>query len=526
MSVLSTFRESLGLGPSAVSEAERIYDGAVALRQESYSYVSEGLSHMTQLSLALEERGWLPAGGFGTEPGTALSFEAIQSAAANARALAIGNPLMTRAVESRGAFVWGQGVKITGLGRLEKSRSVRRVLTDTEAQERLDFEKATTGNVLVLVNDDKTLEVIPFHQITGAIYDPQDSSKIWYFHRRWEVIYTDYETGDAKKEIRRGLYRNYDYEAPREIDRNVDWIEGEDGSYIPYYTPRSIRGVPIYQDGVIRHLASHRMEGSAWGIPDVLAGIFYATEHKELIEAADSVFRAQSQYAITWKAKTKKQLTDLAASVAGPMPVDPNTGKPMEYGRSIGMGADVEMQLMQKIGAGIDFSNFDPIANLASVSLGLPVDIVLGKEERNTTLPFTTKASMRKQQRIWSEFIRDIGEMLGKTGVKAFFPKIDPDPAHRQMQTITGAAALKLHHPDQIVELINEMFEKDDWDDKAVDPEEWADRAQASVVPGSTEIGNDGQPITGGQGQTGQVGKLSDGDHELRDEGGQAHTDD
>jgi len=526
MSIMSVFRESLGLGSDSITEAKRVYDGAAALRQESYTYVNEGMSQMMSLSLALEERGWLPAGGFRREGGVSLSFDAIQAASASARALAIGNPVMARAVEARSSFVWGQGVKITGLGRLEKSKSVRRALLDADAQERLDFEKATTGNVLVLVNDDKTVELIPFHEITGAVYNPEKASEIWYFHRRWEVVTTNYDTGREETRVERMLYRNYDYEASREIDRDVDYAQGEDGIYYASYTPRSIAGVPIYQDGVVRHIASHRIEGSAWGIPDALAGIFYATEHKELIEAADSVFRAQSQYAITWKSKTKKALEQVAATVAGPAPIDPNTGKPMQYGQSMGFSSDVEMQLMQKIGAGIDFNNFDAIANLASVSLGLPVDIVLGKEERNTTLPFTTKASMRKQQRIWRDAIRDIGELLGKTSVKAFFPKIDPDPAFRQMQTITGIAALKLHSPDQIVELVNEMLEKDEWEDKAVDVEDWADRTMATANPGSTEVTNDDGPITGGQGQTGKVGKLSDGDHSLRDQGQQEHTQD
>lgn len=525
MSLLSVVRESVGLGPSAVAEATRIYEGAAALRTESFAYVNEGMSYMTQLSIALEEKGWLPAGGFRRDGGTGLSFEAIQSAAANARALAIGNPIMARAVEARGSFVWGQGVKITGLGRLEKDKSVRKTLLDAEAQERLDFEKATTGNVLILVNDDKSLELIPFHEITGAVYNPNKSSEIWYFHRRWETTTTDYATGVETTEVQRMLYRNYDFDSPREIDRTVEYMPvGEDGTLIPVSSPRAIRGVTIYQGGVVRHVASHRMEGSAWGIPDVLAGIFYATEHKELIEAADSVFRAQAQYAITWKAKTRKSLEQVAATVAGPAPVDPATGKPMNYGGSIGMGDNVEMQLMKQIGGGIDFSNFEAIANLASVSLGLPVDIVLGKEERDTTLPFTTKASMRKQQRIWKEAIRDVAEMLGKPTAKAFFPKIDPDPAFRAMQTITGIAALKLHSPDQITELINEMLEKDEWDDKAVDVEEWADRTTATANPGSTEITGDDGPITGGQGQTGKVGKLSDGDHSLRDAGDQEHT--
>lgn len=528
MSAWSVFTESLGFGPNVVDEAKRSFDGAVEMRQQTFSYMSEGMAKMAELSIALEDRGWIKMDGFARDANGALSFQAIKAGAERARALATGNPIMRRAVQARHSYVFGEGVKITGLGRVAKNVKNRRNLLDEAAMERLDFNKAVDGNVFILVNDDdKTVEIIPLAEITGAIYNPNDRSEIWYFHRKWEEVKSDFDTGTEQTVERRMLYRNFEYAAPREIDTIVEYMRMEDGTEWPVYTPRSIRGVEIYQRGMIRHVASNRAEGSAWGIPDAIAGIFYATEHKELIEAADTIFRAQSQYAVTWKSKTKKALEQVAVSIAGPKPVDPLTGKEMQYGQQVGFGSDVEMQLMQKIGAGIDFEHFDPIANLASVSLGVPVDVVLGKEERSTTLPLTTRNHMRSQQRIWKDVLRDVFEILGKSGAKAFFPKIDPDPAFRQMQTIAGLAALKIWSPDKMAELGNEMLGKEEWEDTADDPSLWDDYAAKAPAAGSTEVDLEDEedgPTTPGQGQTGKVGKLADGDHSLRDQGQQLHT--
>lgn len=529
MSMWTVVSESLGFGTSVETEARSSFEQARSLRSDAFSYVSEGMAKMAELSIALEDRGWLKMDGFARESNGALTFQAVKAAAERARALATGNPVMRRAVQARHAYVWGEGVKITGLGRVEKNKKNRRNLLDEAAMERLDFTKAVDGNVFILVNDDdKTVEIIPLAEITGAVYNPNDRSEIWYFHRRWEEVNSSVDTGSEQTVVRSMLYRNYEYDAPREIDTEVSYLQMEDGSEWPVYTPRSIKGVEIYQRGMIRHVASNRPEGSAWGVPDCIAGLFYATEHKELIEASDAIFRAQSQYAVMYKSKTKKALEQVAASIAGPSPIDPATGKPMTYGQTAGMGSDVEMQLMQKIGAGIDFDHFDPIANLASVSLSVPVDIVLGKEERSTTLPITTRNHMRSQQRVWRDVFRDVFEMLGKTGAKVFFPKIDPDPTYRQVQTIAGAAALKVLSPDKITTLLNETLGKDDWEDTADDPSLWDDYSTKGTAPGSTEVTPGDQPtdgpITPGQGQQGQLGKLADGDHFLRDQGQQPHN--
>lgn len=516
MSATDVVRDFFGFGPSKSVVAEQALVRAEQVAKGAQMYVQEGM--MAMLSMAVEDRGWIRADGFERDgEGNHLTFSAIQSAANNGAALVTGNPIMHRAAEAQAGYVWGDGLRIKGADKITKNVVNKRNVFSRQAQLELEATKIATGNVLFVVHPNDTITRIPFYEISGAVYDPEDRGQIRYFLRTWKETVTDFTSGVAATIDHKMLYPNMEYEPPL-------------GSAYP----ERLYGVEVYQDGVVKHVAPHRMVGSAWGLPDLLAGIFYASEHKELIEAADSIFRAQSQYAVTYKGKTKQAVEKIAASLAGPPPIDPTTGEAMNYGGTATFGSDVEMQLMQKIGAGIDFNHFDPIAGLASVVLGIPLDVVLGQETRDTAIPFTTKRTMLSNQAIWSEALQDIFEYMGKRKVKLFWPKIDPDPTYRQIQSITGASLLRTISPEESRELIIDTFGMD-WDvEDMPTPKAW-DKYQGSKTtpvaaagtganPGSTEPSQAGGNITPGQGQTGQVGKLADGDHTARDNGEQEHT--
>lgn len=534
MGFLDTTRDFLGFGLRTANVAEQQLADAERLRTEAYAHVSEGVASITSLAMGLEDaKGWLRVDGMERgEDGHHLRFSAIKEAAKHGAALVTGNPIMHRAAEAQAGYVHGDGVRIKGADKIIEDKTNRTNVFGATALMELEMTKVATGNVLLFCRDDQKILRIPFSEIQGAVYNPEDPSDIRYFLRAWDEVYTDFTTGVPQTVHRKMLYRNMTYDAPREIDlEEYNLLEGvlnPDGEpYEPAWDVRArrIQGVEVNIEGVVRHVAPHRMAGGAWGLPDLLAGIFYASEHKELIEAADSIYRAQSQYAVKYTSKTKKALQEAAAQVAGPPPTDPRTGEPMKYGQTVGMGSDVDMQLMTKIGAGIDFSNFDPIASLASTALGIPLEVVLGTEGKDSTIPFTTKRTMNSIRRMWTEVFEDIFTHYSKRKVSIYWPKLDPDPTHRQVQSIVGVAKLRVASPQEVRQLMAETFDAD-WDiDKMPDPKEWdeffgTEEQEPVIAPGSTEPAT----ITPGQGQTGQVGKLADGDHELRDEGLQDHT--
>lgn len=498
----------------ASESADRVYEAEIledapgrTLAPQGYMTTEQGfqLAHeaaLASLNLAYEDRGWIKVGGGRADfTGHNLSYKAISQASEAARALVIGNPLLASAVRAQIGYVWPKGVRINGADAITlKNKRNRRNVFNTAAKARLETAKATDGNVFFRISG-WNISTIPFYRIDEmSVYDPIDTSFIQYY----------LHVNSRRTMNEQGVVVDKPY---KEYIPNMLYERG--GISHPDY----INGIPVDKTSVIYHVAPNALDGSAWGLPDVLSGIFYAGEHKELIEAGDAVWRAQSQFAITVKAKTNKQLQDIAAHVVD-TPVDERTGQPAEYGRTIGYGQDVDMQLMKSIGSGIDFKGFDPIAGLAIIGLRIPINVVLGTENSDDSIPKATKTTMEGHQSLWSDAFTDIFDYMGKPSVKIFFPKLDPDPTHRQVQSVIGAAATKVISPEQTYELLKETFGAD-WKGALPDPSLWDDYAVQKPAPGSTEPS--GGAITPGQGQTGQMGKLADGDHAARDAGEQDH---
>lgn len=500
-------RERFGLPPSRLAQEARALSTELVEARQGNGMAIVRESMMMALALAYEDRPWIRTDGYARDDwGTHLSLKAIQTAGSESMALIQANPVMASAANSKVSYVLGNGVRIKGnaaVTRLMDEKRIRNAVFSVEAREQMLLLKMAMGNVLLHCQaGSDNITRIPFEEICGAVYDKDDPTIIQYFYRKWMEKTTDPE-GVTSTVERKRLYPNSTYETGG------------------VSLPESINGVTVDSDPVL-HIYGKRY-GGAWGVPDLLAGIFYATEHKELVEAGDAIYRAQSQYAIQYKTKTKQAFEKIAVSLAMPANVDPRTGEPSEFGNAAVFGQDIEMQLMNKIGAGIDFGSFDPIAALAIAGLGIPVNVVNGKEEPGKELPFSTLQKMKLEQQYWADVYADIFEMFGikRSKVRVFFPPIQPDPTHRQVQSIVGAAKTKVITPQQTYELFRDTFGAD-WDDKVGDPKLWDDFGEQKLAPGAVE--GPGQPITPGQGQTGKLGKLADGDHELRDEGGQAHT--
>lgn len=512
MGIRDTTLEFLGFQPTKTTRGERAIQQGEMMVQEAQQFVRDGVSMMLQYNIALEDRNWISTSDFERNPDNShITLKAIQNAMLGARALASGNPLIRSALLAKSAYILAEQVRITKAGKLTSDRRNKRYLFSLNALIDIVVAKATDGNILWFENNlSKQVTRIPFEQIKGAIYDSVDTNEIQYFLRVWDKKVTTFDTEGHPdtKTVRLKL-----------LIPNRDWERG--GVPLPDF----VGPIPVAQDGFIYHFAANR-SGGAWGVPDMLAGLFYTEEHKELIEAADAIYRAQSQYAIQYKTKSKAALQNVAAQMYGPAPRT-DDGTPSPYGQSIAFGDDIEMQLMSKIGSGIDFANFDPIAALATSVLGIPIKTVLGEEAAAESLPPTMLRIMMMERSLVDGILVDIMEDLGKPNAKTYWPPIDADATHRQVQSIAGLAALMLASPPEIRALMRETFGQE-WADAVPDPAEWEPFLKvkaAGVTPpaGSTET-PPGGPVTPGQGQTGEIGKLADGDHSLRDAGEQDHT--
>lgn len=492
-SLADNARAFLGFGPSRTTLATEAIAKGEEMQSAAYSYAQESI--IAALNVALEQGNWREYGSPSGEQGQ-LSFQAVKKAADAGRALVLGNPIMTKAAQARAALVFGEGLRITGADGIYEDDALMEHLLGIQALTENLTTKVADGNLFFVYGPGGFQQRIPFYQIVDALLDPEDDTKALFYLRKWTVkvqIPGPDGINTVKEQERSMLYVNSQYK------------RGD----LPL--PETLAGIPVYQYGKMRHLNMNKLVGGLWGYPDLMAGIFYAAEHKELIAAGDSIYRAQSEVAVEYTTKTQKALAQVAASILPPIPEElARDGG--GYGQTVAHGDDMEMKLTQKIGAGIDFTNFDSIANLASVALDVPVDVVLGAEPRDVALPATTKKALKIEQKVWIELLESILHEIGYTEAKVWFPKMDPDATHRQIQSITGLHAMKIASPKEVRALVQDTFGTD-WPEEVPDPSEWEDFLKVGAPAPAAA------PIAPGQGKTGQMnGQLADGDHELRDE--------
>ena len=460
-------------------------------------------SALHALQMAHDERGWDLMTGAPDDSGMALSFHSIKSAAAHARALVLGNPVIDSATQSQISYVWGKGLFITGAKRIVENINNQNEVFGPLAVQELERAKVHDGQIFFLLHGNE-IETIPFSQITEkTIAHPDKRTLIQFFHRKWTRYVTDPATGQSRSQDMEMYYPS------------VMWdTDGTKG------IPDFIGTVPVYKEGHVFHVAFNTLSGSPWGVPDVFSGIFYSQEHKKLLEAGSAVWRAQSRVAVHFTSDKQRELDDVAARVLGMPGINSITGQPDPYGKTLGTGSGVNMDFAKSIGGGVEFSAFDPFVGLATMGMKIPLKVVLGTDDTDT-IPQSTLTTMERHQAVWKWAFEFIFKYMGRTGVHVFFPLINPDPTHRQMQSIAGFAALKIVSPEEAREMGIDTMGMHHWGKAVPDPSEWDKFAAQKPAPGSTEP--NGGSVTPGQGQTGKVGKLADGDHSLRDEGQQEH---
>lgn len=367
-----------------------------------------------ELSLWMEDRDWIPINGWEEEKGFDLAT--IQREADHIRALLTVNPTIKKAVNARVGYIWGRGVTFEGDALTKQLTNVhnRNVIFGEQAKWKLEAQLATDGNIFTVRNK-RSGEVImvPIHQIAGYIIDIADPSRVNYWLRTYTVIKKNLRTGNEEAETISMYYPAYGYTGN---------------------TVASIDGIKVDRESELIHLAANRQDGWIFGIPDILAAMFWAQGHKELFEAGTAFVKAQGRYASKVISKTGAGAQRAAAAVADAPRRDPVSGEVLDIGGTAVMSAGLDMQLMGKMSGGVDFEAFDPVAGLIAVGLGIPLDVILGKShDTETSLEQSTVDEMKMRQKLWVWYFEAI---FAPRKVKVIFPKIKSEPTYRLVQSL------------------------------------------------------------------------------------------
>ncbi len=441
--------------------------------QEITEAISASLANLRR-----EDIGWAQIGENYTSD--VVPLKAIKDHSVRARRLAALNPLVKRGIGIRNAYMW------ESLPEANLSESAMRLFGDDllslEARSRDESAFATDGMVLYLVTPTtQAVRPVPLHRVV-------DVARV--------------ETALGEGDISAVLVSPLPTKA---WDAKID-----DRKPVWYPTPR-YASAPVVQDprGYRTDMSTlalvefvNRQVGEEWGKPDLMGAVYWAQAYKEHLEAAYTMSKALARIAYKISSMNKPQQMAVHAQMSGTT---------NSYGGAASLGQGQDLQVVNKSGAGIDFSAGTPLAAMVSAALDVPLSVLLtdgsagGRQGAETALEEPTFKAFEARRAIHLRLLRRIFDALGRTEEIRLRP-LSTELVQRWSQAVALGVQNGLLHQVEARQLFLDRFHPENA--KAVDdlPETPEEKAAAATGP------EDGR-------STG-VGPLSDGTNANRDEDG------
>lgn len=320
--------------------------------------------------LAAEDAGWDPLTGSQAE---LITRDQLRKGSHLARLMTIGDPLISRGVNLRVAYVFGQGVSIAAHEAPGQDSSLQDVNglvqaflednaeTFTSAQAREDMERsfATDGNLfLALPTDPVTgrvrVRAIPTDEVAEIIANPEDAAEPWFYERTYTTTTLDL-VGAGRQAVTRSQTVTIYY---------------PDVTYRPSRRPTMLNGHRIEWDKPVVHGHVNRpTSGTAFGVPDTWAALPWARGYKDFLTDWAGLVKALSRFAFRATAKNGTR----ASQVRGRLETGPADG----VGGTAIMPEGQSFEAIGKSGATIDAGSGKPLAGMVAAALDIPVTMLL-----------------------------------------------------------------------------------------------------------------------------------------------------
>lgn len=538
-------RTGKSLDEMTMAEVKAVVSTLETRNDELLELVSDELAEAGAFGtaqLALEDIGWRPLLGL-ADSSNQFSLESLHRASELCRAVATINPLVKRGLVVRTGYIWGSGVSVVptefvtgGPGRPRTANTEPKlpsglddVLTSTTAQAEIERTAATDGNLFFLVDrKNKTVQRIPFEEITEGVSQRGNRERLLYVRRTWNDWDLELDSGKGI-DIHPATDPDFTRKSKTWSDPQRD--EGRSGAscnmsvwYPTTETPlygrpvgQRIANDPVDHSKIMVHVAFNRIAGWRWGVPDVLSAIWWTKAYKEYLENCATLTKAYARFA--WKVTNDKSkgVRRTASTLAQAPRSDPATGQPLSIGASAVLGAGQDLNAVGR-NTSVDFDAGRPLAAMVAAALDVPLpsltcDPMLGNRATTQALDTSTILVMQERQKMMDKAYRTIFKLLG-LHVRLRWPEISEEPVHRRLQAIDTAVRMGLLSDKEARAMALDAWH-DKWDDFPADPP-GIDQLPHPVRP---------KPVTPGQERQRQADPMSYGDHELRDEGTQAHLD-
>ena len=396
--------------------------------------------------MALDAAGWKALNGL-DEDTQGLSLSTLHQITPDLRDMASTHPLFVRGAQLRHSYVFGRGIRVSGLStRAQKAVDNpmnRDVLFSVSAFETMNLAEFTDGNFTVLRHTKTDLfTAVPLGQVTAVVTDPDDTSKVRYVRRTWNA------NGDEK-------VRWY----PTAKYKNTIVGPGKRGKGLAktILDPDTQQRHPVDQDHVAYIHSARKQTGWTWGFPVSFAAKVFALAYSEYLTDNARLVKALSKFAWTVTQSTAAGANRAATQVAPP-----------GIGGTAVMGAGNSLQSVGTPGSNVDFNKGQPLAALVATAFGVPVIALLsspgatgGSYGAATTLDLPTTKGMAATQDSWKAFFEEIYLDMGSVAsdLKVTFPAIETDTPHRAVQAIAQAKEAGLLHQDEAREATLETLD-------------------------------------------------------------------
>lgn len=387
--------------------------------------------------LKLEDIGWKRLDQWADDSETGgLTLEALKELSQQLREITASHPLFKRGVQLRNAYIFGRGMNYVGVDAPRHKRIIDNIhnesmLFSVEAYEVMNSALFNDGVFSVMRNrETNKFTVLPLHQITGLITNPDDNMDIWYVQRSWSANGKErvawYPTARRRNE---------------KIETSLKVGEG--------------RTIHINHTNVVYMKHANRQAGWTLGVPDSFPALLWTLAYSGYLSDSAKLVTALSKFAWNLTAPSKN-----AAEKARTRVVNAKDGI---GGVAIGSG---DVSSVGVPSAQVNFNNGQPLAAMVAASFGVPVIALLsspgatgGSYGAAQTLDAPTLKGFEVLQNSWGTFFREIFLDLGAKDGRVEFPAMDVDPPHRQVTSIAQGVELGLLHRDEARDMLIDILD-------------------------------------------------------------------
>jgi hypothetical protein len=358
---------------------------------------------MQRLEMALEEEGWRSVSG---ELDAEFSRDGLDMLVDLSRAMYIANPLINRAVNVTGYYVWAQGVTIQAADERVQQLVIDPLLEDYTNQEELfgtqarlltEVDQMVDGNVFLgLPTNEATGEVyvrsIPSNEIREIITKPGDKAVVMFYRRDWVEKVLDETTGRVEAKTRSALY--------------PDW------RYFPVDRPEQMGEMEVLWSSPVIHRKSGGLKQMRFGVPEVYSAIPWARAYKGFLEDWHTIAKSLARFA--WQGvvaskgkgggKVKRTKDKLQRPTIEEYEEGSSKRTPPEQAGAVWLGGEGDsLTPIPKTGATMRADDSRPSRLMVATAMNLPDtilsgDVDVGNFATSKTLDRPTELYMRTRQ--------------------------------------------------------------------------------------------------------------------------------